>query len=131
MIKLCKEKGLDAEVMNFAKLDFPDDHFDAIWSMNCLLHVQKEEIRNVLQELKRVFKPSGLFYIGVYGGENHQGIWEKDSYTPNRFFSFFEDDSIKQLLSEFFIIEYFNVVPKEIVGGKFHFQSIILRNEKE
>lgn len=128
MIKLCKEKGLDAKVMNFAKLDFPDHHFDGIWALNCLLHVPKEEIRNVLKELKRVLKPSGLFYMGVYGGEDYQGIWEEDSYTPKRFFSFFEDASIKTLLSEFFIIEYFNVVPKERVGGKYHFQSIILRS---
>lgn len=130
MIKLCKEKGLNAKVMNFANLNFSDHHFDAIWALNCLLHVTKEEIRNVLQELKRVLKPSGLFYMGVYGGENYQGIWEEDAYTPKRFFSFFEDDSIKQLLAEFFIIEYFNVVPKERVGGKYHFQSIILRNVK-
>lgn len=128
MIKLCIEKGLMAKVMNFADLDFPDHHFDAMWAQNCLLHVPKEELRNVLIELKRVLKPSGLFYIGVYGGKDHQGIWEDDSYVPKRFFSFFEDESIKQVLSEIFTIEYFHIVPKEIVGGEFHFQSIILRN---
>ncbi|WP_047982808.1 class I SAM-dependent methyltransferase [Ornithinibacillus californiensis] len=127
MIKLCKEKGLTAKVMDFADLDFPDNHFDAIWSLNCLLHVPKMEIRGVLQEIKRVLKPSGLFYMGVYGGENHEGIWEEDHYTPKRFFSFFEDETIKELVSEFFTIEYFEVIPKEVVGGKFQFQSIILR----
>lgn len=127
MVKLCKEKGLEAKVMDFANLDFLDNHFDSIWALNCLLHVSKEDIKKVLLEIKRVLKPSGLFYMGVYGGENHEGIWEEDSYTPKRFFSFFEDDSIKILLSEFFKIEYFHVVPKEKVGGPFHFQSIILR----
>lgn len=127
MVKLCKEKGLNATVMNFSDLDFPNHHYDSIWGLNCLLHVSKKDIKRVLLEIKRVLKPSGLFYMGVYGGENHEGIWEDDSYTPKRFFSFFEDDSIKELLSEFFTIEYFHVVPKEIVGGPFHFQSIILR----
>lgn len=127
MVKLCKEKGLNAKVMNFADLDFPDDHFDCIWALNCLLHVSKKDIKSVLIEIKRVLKPSGLFYMGGYGGENHEGIWEGDSYTPKRFFSFFEDDSIKELLSEVFTIEYFHVVPKEMVGGPFHFQSTILR----
>jgi hypothetical protein len=89
--------------------------------------VSKKDIKSVLLEIKRVLKPSGLFYMGVYGGENHEGIWENDLYTPKKFFSFFEDDSIKTLLSEFFTLEYFHVVPKEMVGGPFRFQSIILR----
>jgi ubiquinone/menaquinone biosynthesis C-methylase UbiE len=127
MVKLCKEKGLNAKVMNFANLDFPDNQFDSIWALNCLLHVSKENIKTVLNEIKRVLKPAGLFYMGVYGGENSEGVWEEDRYTPKRFFSFFEDNSLKQLLSEFFSIEYFTVIPKEIVGEVFHFQSIILR----
>lgn len=127
MVKLCLEKGLDAKVMNFANLDFPDNQFDSIWALNCLLHVSKADIKNVLLELKRVLKRNGLFYMGVYGGENHEGIWEGDHYSPKRFFSFFEDDSIKELVSEFFTIEYFHVVPKETVNGVYHFQSIILR----
>lgn len=128
MVRLCKEKGLEAKVMSFANLEFPDHHFDSIWAMNCLLHVPKDQIRDVLTEIKRVLKPAGLFFMGVYGGEDSEGIWEDDFYTPKRFFSFFEDESIKKLVSEFFEIEYFNVVPKEVVGGKFHFQSIIVRN---
>ncbi|RPF50410.1 hypothetical protein EDC24_2683, partial [Aquisalibacillus elongatus] len=39
------------------------------------------------------------------------------------------DASLKELLSELFILENFEVVPKDIVGGKFHFQSVILRNK--
>ncbi|MFS0673510.1 class I SAM-dependent methyltransferase [Ornithinibacillus sp. 179-J 7C1 HS] len=132
MIKLCKDKGLNASVMSFYNLDFPDHHFDSIWALNCLLHVPKEDMKKVLSEIKRVLKPSGLFYLGVYGGENSEGIWEDDHYSPKRFFSFYEDDSLKELLSESFHIEYFKVVPKEIVGGNVHFhsfQSVILRNK--
>ncbi|MBB4822825.1 SAM-dependent methyltransferase [Sporosarcina luteola] len=129
MIQLCKEKGLSADVMSFYNLDFPGGQFDSIWALNCLLHVPKADIKGVLKEIKRVVKPSGLFYLGVYGGENSEGIWEGDHYTPKRFFSFFDDESLKDILSEFFLIEYFNVVPKETIGGKFHFQSVILRNQ--
>ncbi|MBM6618009.1 class I SAM-dependent methyltransferase [Bacillus suaedaesalsae] len=127
MVRLCKEKGLDAKVMDFANLDAPDNYFDSVWAMNCLLHVPKDQISDVLSEIKRVLKPTGLFFMGVYGGENSEGIWEDDFYTPKRFFSFFEDEGIKQLVSEYFTIEYFTVVPKDVVGGKFHFQSMILR----
>ena len=127
MVKLCMSKGLNAKVMSFENLEFKDNTFESVWSMNCLLHVPKKEIKEILQEIKRVLKPSGLFYMGVYGGEDFEGIWEEDSYDPKRFFSFYKNDSIKEVLSEFFEIEYFNIVPKEIVGGRYHFQSIILR----
>mgnify|MGYP001175451682 FL=1 len=127
MIKLCKEKGLNSDVMSFYNLHFPDNHFDSIYALNCLLHVPKKDIKRVLNEIKRVLKPSGLFYLGVYGGENSEGVWEGDHYTPKRFFSFYEDESLKELLSEFFLIEYFELVPK--VFGKHHFQSVILKNK--
>lgn len=104
MIKLCKDKGLNAEVMSFYNLNFPNHHFDSIWALNCLLHVSKEDIKTVLNDIKRVLKPSGLFYLGVYGGENSEGIWIDDNYTPKRFFSFYEDESLKELLLEFFLI---------------------------
>ena len=127
MIKLCKEKGLNSEVMSFYNLNFPNNHFDSIYSLNCLLHVPKKDIKRVLNEIKRVLKPSGLFYLGVYGGENSEGVWEGDHYTPKRFFSFYEDKTLIELLSELFIIEYFELVPK--VFGKLHFQSVILKNK--
>ncbi|WP_404450690.1 class I SAM-dependent methyltransferase [Virgibacillus necropolis] len=128
MVKLCGNKGLIADVMSFDELGFPDNHFDAVWAMNCLLHVPKDEISVVLSEIKRVLKPSGLFFMGVYGGKNSEGVWEDDFYEPKRFFSFYEDDLIKELLAEFFTIERFDVVSDEVVGGSFAFQSIILRN---
>jgi len=126
-VKLCKEKGLEAKVMSFDQLDIPNNQFDSVWALNCLLHVPKKNLNKVLKEIDRVLYSEGLFYMGVYGGENHEGVWEDDFYVPKRFFSFFEDYSIKEVLSEVFEIEYFNCVPKEVVGGKFHFQSIILR----
>ncbi|WP_010095332.1 class I SAM-dependent methyltransferase [Ornithinibacillus scapharcae] len=129
MVKLCREKGLAAEVMSFAKLNIPDVSYDSIWALNCLLHVPKKELKNVLKEIKRVLKPSGLFYFGVYGGEDFEGIWEDDPYEPKRFFSFYEDEAIKKILSEFFSIEYFKVIPRKVVGGNYHFQSIILRSK--
>lgn len=127
MVEVCIGKGLSAEVMSFKDLTFPENRFSSLWAMNCLLHVPKEELREVLDGIKRVMRPDGLFYLGIYGGEDFEGIWPEDPYNPKRFFSFYENQSIKELLSEFFTIEYFAIVPKEIVGGKYDFQSIILR----
>lgn len=63
MVKLCKEKGLNAKEMSVFDLEFPDNTFDAIWSLNCLLHITKEELPRALHEIKRVLKPNGIFYM--------------------------------------------------------------------
>ncbi|MFD2042971.1 class I SAM-dependent methyltransferase [Ornithinibacillus salinisoli] len=130
MIKLCKSKGLHAEVMSFDSLDFPNNHFDAVWALNCLLHVPKKNLPEVLAEISRVLKPTGLIFIGIYGGKYFEGVWEEDSYEPKRFFSFYDHDSIKEVLTEFFDIEYFQVIPASVVGGSLDFQSIMLRNRR-
>ncbi|MFE8699664.1 class I SAM-dependent methyltransferase [Cytobacillus sp. FJAT-54145] len=129
MVELCKSKGLNAREMSFDHLDFSDSSYESIWAMNCLLHVPKKDLEDTLLEIKRVLKPSGLFFMGVYGGENSEGIWEDDFYEPKRFFSFYTDEDLKIILENHFKIEYFVVVPAETVGGKYHFQSWVLRKK--
>lgn len=126
MVRLCKEKGLpDVHCMDFRHLDFPDHRFDAVYALNCLLHVPKAEIEAVLQQIRRVLKPNGLFFYGVYGGQNSEGVWEQDPYEPKRFFSFYEDEDIKRLVQKYFIVEDFHTV--DMGENKPHFQSMTLR----
>jgi SAM-dependent methyltransferase len=127
MIKFCQQKGLSAHVMDMVHLDFPPNSFDAVYSLNSLLHIPKVEFRIVLENVKRVLAPSGLFYLGVYGAdeEEFEGVWEKDSYNRKRFFSFKTDESIQEITSEIFELSYFKRIT---VSGNnnLHFQSLIL-----
>lgn len=127
MVRLCHQKELSAFLMDFYNLGFRDRSFDAIWALNCLLHVPKKEFPEVLQGIQFVLKPTGLFYMGVYGGREFEGIWQEDFYTPKRFFSFYPDQRIQEVVSVFFEILYFKVVHLE--EGKAHFQSMILRGK--
>src|SRR5215469_10540854 len=68
MVARCRDKGLDARVMDFSQLDFPAESFDAVYAMNCLLHVPDAELPAVLRSIARVMVPGGLFFLGVYGG---------------------------------------------------------------
>jgi SAM-dependent methyltransferase len=129
MVKLCKEKGIEAYEMSFDNLQFPSESFDAVWALNCLLHVPKANLPNVLKEIHRVLQKDGLFFIGVYGGTDSEGVWEGDFYQPKRFFSFFSHERIKEAVSEVFSIESFSVVSHEIIGGQFDFQAIVLRKK--
>lgn len=126
MIKLCKEKGLDSKVMDFYDLGFHDEFFESAYAINSILHVPKDDINSVLKEINRVLKPGGVFYMGVYGGHNFEGIWDEDWCEPKRFFSFYTDEMIQKVVNRYFELVYFNSVPLEL-GKHFHFQSIILR----
>lgn len=128
MVKLCREKGIDAYEMDFNNLTKLNKRFDAVWAMNCLLHVEKANLGLVLKEIDSVLNPSGLFFMGVYGGEDKEGIWEDDFYTPKRFFAFYTDENIKKAVEGYFDIVSFERIE---TGGNNYFQSIIMRKKCE
>jgi SAM-dependent methyltransferase len=128
MVRLCKEKGLDAQLMDFQHLDFNANSFDAVYALNCLLHVPKAELDRVLEGIHSVLKPGGLFFYGVYGGQETEGVWEKDFYEPKRFFSMFEDEALVQVAKRHFDVEDFHTV--SMGEGAPHFQSLLLRKNE-
>lgn len=128
MIGICREKGFEALVMDFYDLNLPLQSFDAVWSMNTLLHVPKSALIQVLRNVERVMKPDGLFYLGLYGGYESEGIWEGDSYRPQRFFAFYEDARIQEKVNEVFEIERFTILP--MAGMQPDYQAIIARKKQ-
>jgi SAM-dependent methyltransferase len=129
MVSLCHAKGLTAYVKDFLALDFPPHSFDAVFALNCLLHVPKADIRRVLQGISELLPPGGLFYMGVYGGNDYEGFLENDTYIPKRFFSFHTDQQIQELTGLYFTQIYFKAVPLG-TDREYHFQSMILRQSK-
>jgi SAM-dependent methyltransferase len=124
LVERCRAKGLDARVMDFSRLDFPDGAFDAVFGMNCLLHVPKAELPGVLTGIDRVLAPGGLFYWGQYGGQDFEGVWDADSYEPKRYFSFFTADDIEAVAGAHFRLGDTASVP--IDGGIDQYQGLIL-----
>ncbi len=129
MVRHCQAQGLQAQVMDMKYLNFPDASFDAVHALNSLLHIPKEELPAVLQEVDRVLKPDGLFYLGVYGGYDHEGVWEDDHYRPQRFFSFFSDEHLQEAVRPFFDIYSFQTVATDTAGDpdRPYFQALTLR----
>ncbi len=126
MVARCRDKGLDARVMDFSQLDFPAESFDAVHAMNCLLHVPNAELPAVLASIARVLRPGGLFFLRVYGGseETEEGPAESDDHVPARFFSWRTDDQIVQFARQSFDIVDFHIAQ---AGTQYRFQSLTLR----
>ncbi|WP_442600725.1 class I SAM-dependent methyltransferase [Paenibacillus sp. KN14-4R] len=125
MVEACIRRGLNALKMDFYNLSFEDNFFDGIWAMNSLLHIPKQDLLNVLKEIRRVMKPESTFYMGVYGGYNSEGIWEEDPCQPQRFFSFYDEMKMKEKVTQIFDLQEFRTVPLE--GMKLNFQGMVLR----
>jgi SAM-dependent methyltransferase len=95
--------------------------FDAVFAMNCLLHVPNHD----LPAVRAVLRPGGLFFVGVYGGnESAEGPIDDDEHVPPRFFSWRTDE---QLLG-FAASARFDVVDFHPVdtGRGYRFQSLTL-----
>lgn len=109
MVERCRAKGLEAYVRDFLHLGFEDDSFDAVWAMNCLLHVPNADLPDVLAAIHDILRPGGLFFFNVYGIEGeHEGIWQGDRHEPKRFFSFRLPERISAFAEDagFLIVEF-------------------------
>ena len=109
MVKHCQEKGLNAQVMDFAHLDFLPESFDAVYARNCLLHVPKLDFSSILEKIRILLRPGGLFFLGQYGGVDQEGVWEGDHYDPKRFFARYLDEQIKEIVTTVFTWSTLNV----------------------
>jgi SAM-dependent methyltransferase len=126
MVEHCRSNGLTAHEMNFSELDFPPRSFDAVFAMNCLLHVPRADLPAVLASVARVLDAGGLFFWGQYGGHTHAGTWPEDRYEPKRFFSLLTDDDIRAVAGDVFDLLDFEVVPIAD-NGPSHFQALTLK----
>ncbi|MDZ7723109.1 MAG: class I SAM-dependent methyltransferase [candidate division KSB1 bacterium] len=83
--------GLSAEIelvsYDGVDLPFPADSFDMVYSYHVLEHV--EHPRNLISNVQRVLRPSGVFYLGVpnkdrivgYFGMKNRTLWQKVTFN--------------------------------------------------
>ncbi|MGH2759418.1 MAG: class I SAM-dependent methyltransferase [Actinomycetota bacterium] len=122
----CREKGLEAHVADVLDLPFDDGSFDAVWTVNCLLHVPTADMPAAMVEMSRVMRAGGLCYLGVHAGRGPtEGIWDEDGHDPPRFFSFRSDDELTSLArGSFDVVDFHSLV---VGDDGWRFQSMTLR----
>lgn len=86
-VDLCRSKGLDAIVGDFYELPWPDERFRAAWCMSSIMHIPNADLNAVVDEFARILAPGGILSLGLWGGEDTEGIWEGDFSEPKRFYS--------------------------------------------
>lgn len=103
MIKLCKEKGVNAFVKDIENLDFEEKSFDGIWSVTSLLHIPKSKLKSVIEKLNLILKDEGILYVCVKEGEGERLIEDKSGNT-SRFFAFWKEEELIKLFEDYFVL---------------------------
>ena len=122
MVAFCRAKGLEAYERDFLHLGFEPASFDAVYALNCLLHVPNADLPEVLRAVRAVLKPGGLFYVGVWGGVSQEGVFAEDTQRPKRFFALRTDAELFRFARESFEVVDFHVTAFEDK----HLQSLTL-----
>ena len=124
MLEYTRQKGVDTIQLDCYDID-KAGIFDAVFSMNCLLHIPKKDMSSILAKIKTVLKDNGLFYLGLWAGNDFEGIYEEDEYDDKRFFVFYRQKTLIEIVMEHFRLEYYRFIT---VSEKAIFHSLILRN---
>jgi cyclopropane fatty-acyl-phospholipid synthase-like methyltransferase len=125
-IRYCKKRGLRAILLDMYDLHTLRKKYDAVYSMSSLVHIPKKDMGRILSKIKRILKPRGFFYLGMYGGVDVEGIYQKDHCRPKRFFALYKTPDLLAIVQKYFKLEYF----KSLVPFKDGiFQSMILRRK--
>jgi SAM-dependent methyltransferase len=122
MVARCRAKGIEAYERDVLRLGFEPGAFDAVYAMNCLVHVPNADLPAVLRAVRDVLTPGGLFYLGLWGGRPYEGTVEHDQHVPKRFFARRTDKEIFEYARECFEVVDFHTVEDE----DRHFQALTL-----
>ncbi|MBD3318935.1 methyltransferase domain-containing protein [Candidatus Woesearchaeota archaeon] len=101
MVRLCREKGLDARVMDIENLTFDDGSFDGVWAVTSLLHIPKQRLPAVISQLYGITKDDGMLYVCVKEGDGERMVPDKFANTE-RFFSFWKEKELNGIIAPYF-----------------------------
>lgn len=128
MVKMCKKRGLKAKVVDLYCLSSLGITFDAIYSMNALLHVPRKDLKSVLENIYQALNKGGTFFYGVYGGKDEEKVFtDKTKMNLPRFFSFLSDKTLLSVVKKKFEVIDFGIRDFNDKKPNLHFQSLLLR----
>jgi SAM-dependent methyltransferase len=127
----CRARGVRAVVGNFRALDDEPDlgTFDGVYSINALLHVPRAEHAGVFASVRRHLAPRGGLLLASWGGTDSEGIYEKDTFEPPRFFSLYDDATFARLEPDGFDVIRRELLPDQTPDG-LHPQVLVARRKE-
>ncbi len=95
-VKRCRQRGLQAQVMDLEHLDFTDESFDGIWAYASLLHLKKKVIPEVIRKIASMLRPSGMFGLALKEGTT-EGFESTGKFSETRrWFTHVQDQEVRK-----------------------------------
>jgi SAM-dependent methyltransferase len=123
-VRLARAKHLEAVVGSVRELPFASGTFSAGWTMSTLLHVPNQDLPDVLAETTRVLVGGAPLAVGLWSGNDEEGIVVDDDFAPYRFYSRRTDDTVRRLFGEHGLVSGFTTWDRPDLGR--HYQFFIL-----
>ncbi len=107
--ELCKiasaYTGIPVKQMDFRDLD-ETEQYDGIWACSSILHLGKQDLRDVLRRMARALKPHGIIYTSFKYG-TFEGM------RNGRYFTDLTEETFRELMRE---IEHLKIEEEWITG---------------
>ena len=84
--------GCSVSLMDFREVSFSEE-FEGIWACASLLHLNKDELQNVLERSVKALKPEGVFYMSFKYG-SFEGI------RNGRYFLFLDENAFRKIIKD-------------------------------
>ena len=94
MVKLATTHvGIKVRQLTFQEMDY-ESKFDGIWANASLLHVQRDEMKDVFHRLIRALKPGGVLYASFKKGQ-------KETFERGRLFNNYDEETLRAFVESF------------------------------
>ncbi|MDZ7672895.1 MAG: methyltransferase domain-containing protein [Halanaerobiales bacterium] len=84
--------GQEVKCMKFEDIDYKNK-FDGLWACASLLHVKRENMKDILYNFSKALKMNGVLYSSFKYGN-------KEVYKNGRLFNYYDEESFKNLINK-------------------------------
>lgn len=96
-VKARKLAGTEVKCMMFQELD-EDEKYHGIWACSSILHLSKDELKEVIEKMRKALTPHGIIYTSFKYGE-FEGL------RNGRYFTDFTEEVFRDFMKEFTELE--------------------------
>lgn len=126
-VEHCRRLGLTATVASVLELPFPDDTFEAGWTMSTLMHLAHDDLAPALAESARVLRPGAPFAVGVWGSRERGEHLYTNEFGA-RYFGTSDDTTLQATLRTVGTIERFDTWPAPDTDLHYQWALVRIRN---